>query len=532
MRLRLLPFIAAVLCVYSCVKIDNGIARDFIPSDQEYDLKIYEFELEDIQMKVADSLSGYSNMFITFGALRDAESRLSTRASAVTLVPFYDTLDFGQNTKFRRFYFTMPADTVSTADESQSRIIQNVNVYELSEPISVNDANVVPKHGTKRVTRGVPVYNGGDSLTFDFSEEFSKKYLGIKQEDMKDMKTYLKKFPGIFFDVDNPLGQGGRINMFSVQVDVDGTNYAVTGSYANLEFTADYNGETKDTSFIFLFGLDKFYDTDSLLTNGTIGLLPQYAFNATTQEQSKPMTDVIPIEGGGSAKPVISAAEIKKKLIEEISQYGDYKKAFVHKAEIILPFEFPDNYKDMDYYPEILNPTTRIDLDTLVSFASLTNTSLSTENLGYVNRSTCQYAPGVSYHIQSLLRTTDDDKITNYDIWLMIMKTETYTTSTVTSEEDWNNYYQSLMYASYYSQMYSGYNSYGYGGYGYGGYGNYGYSNYLSYQMASSMLSDNATKQSSVMLDNSRYYKGYINSPKAPEGKRPKLKITYSVPLE
>lgn len=537
MKFKLLTIIAAVLCVYSCVKIDNGVARNFVPSDQEYDLKIFDFDLEDVKLKVADSLSGYSTRHITFGAIRDEESRLSTRASAITLVPFHDTLDFGQNTKLKRFYFTMAVDTISAAESSQARVMQNVNVFELTEPISITDGNFVPKHGNTRVTRGVPVYNGGDSLTFDFSEAFAAKYLNIQQEDLKDMKTYIKKYPGILFNVDNPLGQGGRFNMFSVQVDVDGNNYAVTGSYANLEFTADYNGKTKDTSFIFLFGLDKFYDMDSLLTNSTIGLLPQYAFNATIEAPAKQISDVIPIEGGGSAKPVFSAAEIKEKLIAEISQYGDYTKSFIHKAELIMPFEFPDDYRKMDYYPEILNPTCRIDLDTLVSFASITNTSLSTEDMGYINRSTCQYAPGLSYHIQSLLRTTEEDKISNYDIWMMIMKTETFKTSTVTSEEDWNNYYQNLMYASYYNNMYNGYGGYGgygYGGYGYGygGYGGYGYSNYLSYSMASSMMSNNTSTQSSIMLDNNRYYKAYINSPSAPEGRRPHLRVVYSVPKE
>lgn len=538
MNFKLLPFFVAVLCTYSCVKIDNSVGRSLVPADQEYEMKIFEFNLEDVTLKVADSLSGYSSRHITFGAIRDAESRLSTRESAITLIPFYDTLDFGQNTKLRRFFFTMPADTISAADPSQSRVMQNVNVFELTKPISILDGNHIPEHGTTRVTRGVPVYNGGDSLTFDFSEEFASKYLNIKQEDLKDINTYLKKYPGILFNVDEPMGQGGRFNMFSVQADVDGNNYAITGSYANLEFTAEYNGKTKDTSFIFLFGLDKFYDSDSLLTNSTIGLLPQYAFNATVEAPSKQITEVIPIEGGGSPKPVFSAAEIKEKLIAEISQYGDYTKSFIHKAELIMPFEFPDDYTDMDYYPEILNPTCRIDLDTLISFASITNSSLSTEDMGYLNRSTCQYAPGLSYHVQSILRTTDKDKISNYDIWMMIMKTETYKTSTVTSEEDWNSYYQNLMYANYYNQMYNGYGGYGgygyggYGGYGYGGYGGYGYSNYLSYSMASSMMSSNAQTQSAIMLDNNRYYKATINSPLAPEGRRPRLRVVYSVPKE
>jgi len=503
------------------------MGRNFIPHDQEYDIRTFEFDLEDVTLKIADSLSGYSNRYLTFGSIIDEEGRLSTRSGSITLVPLYDTLDYGTNPEFDRFYLTIPLDTISAAEPSQANIIQNVNVYELSERIKHSDGNIIPKHYNKKVTRGVPVFSGGDSLTFDFSDEFAAKYMNIKQEDLKDIKTYLDKYPGILFQTDNPLGQGGRFNIFHLQLNVNGQTYGLTGSYANLTFSSEYNGVRKDTNFIFYFGPDKIYDADSLLTNGTIGDLPQYAFNATTQEGSREVGDKIYIEGGGSAKPVISAAEIKKKLIEEVRQYGDYSKAFIHKASIILPFEFPEDYTKMDFYPEILNPTCRIDRDTVVNFASLTNSASVTENMGYVDRSHFWYSPDISYHVQEVLRTADTVKLSNYDIWLMIMKTESYVTSSVTTEEDYQNYYQNLMYANYYSGMYSGYGNYGYGS----SYGNYGYSNYISYQLASQYLSDNSTTQSAVMLDNNRFYKAVLYGPQAEKGKRPRMKILYSVPI-
>ena len=532
----------ALLCL-SCVSVDYNLGSDFLATDQQFDTFTATFPLEDIKMVTADSLSGYSQTRITFGAIRDGQFGLTTRSSAVTLVPMYDSLDFGSNARFRYFHVTMLKDTISVARDEDRYAHQNINIYELTEALdSTYDINTVLKHGTKRITRGVPVYNGSsDTLGFFFTREFGEKYLGITLEDTKDMATYCKKFPGIVFETDEPAGNGGRINLFKLQLQFNSTYNYITSNYAELGFTADYNGVTKDTAFFFYFSPDKFYDVDSLLYNASSDL-PQYCLNVCGHETrglTGTATDKIYVEGGGGLKPVISATEIREKVIAEISRHGNPEEAAINRAVLSLPFEFPDDYREMDRYPQILSPTCRIrNASGRFSFASLTDSSDSSEDQGDVNRSLLVYAPGITYHTQSLLNLKDLDEIHNYDVWFLIVANEVQTTTTSAAEQDeLSQYYNMMMYSSYYNGMYGGYGGYGYGGYGYGyggyGYGGYGdyYSNYYSYYLMQQMYgSMNASSSTTVkLLDKDRYYRAELNGPANPD-RHPSMTITYSLP--
>ena len=116
--------------------------------------------------------------------------------------------------------FQGPVDTVSVSDPSQMNILQNVNVYELTEPLKDREyySRTEVKHGSKRITKGVPVVNGSDSLSFDFTAEFGKKYLELSQTYMEDFDKYREKFPGIYITTNDPIGEGGRFNMFHMDI--------------------------------------------------------------------------------------------------------------------------------------------------------------------------------------------------------------------------------------------------------------------------------------------------------------------------
>ena len=75
-------------------------------------------------------------------------------------------------------------DTLSYADEAQRYILQNINVYELDKAIDYKKLYPEISYTKKRITDGIPVYNGNDSLSFNFSKEFGEKFLTIKQEDL------------------------------------------------------------------------------------------------------------------------------------------------------------------------------------------------------------------------------------------------------------------------------------------------------------------------------------------------------------
>ena len=116
---------------------------------------------------------------------------------------------------------------------------------------------------SKRITAGVPVYSGGDSLSFDFSIEYAEKVIAKIDEaqragQMDSVGHYINYVPGIYLSSDTPARTGGRINMFGLTID-NSTGY-LTGNYAELKITAeyDYSDEPVDTSFVFIFGSGDF----------------------------------------------------------------------------------------------------------------------------------------------------------------------------------------------------------------------------------------------------------------------------------
>ena len=109
-----------------------------IPRDQSFKTYAIEVPISTIYMEMLDSLSGVSSNRITIGALRDSEFGLTTRATALSLVPFYNELDFGDpgTQEVKQFTFRSAMDTISTNNPDQSYILQNVNVYELTKSVA------------------------------------------------------------------------------------------------------------------------------------------------------------------------------------------------------------------------------------------------------------------------------------------------------------------------------------------------------------------------------------------------------------
>ncbi len=528
---RLFGGAAAFICCFSCVDVNDELGKNLLPTNQQYDIYTAEYYIDDMELRMADSLSGYSSTRMTLGAIRDDDFGLTTRGTAITLVPLCDSLDFGQNPVFKRFRFKATRDTISIPSESERYIMQNINVYELSEPLDDEHdyfCGTKVKYNPERISKGTPLYTGGDTLSFDFTKSFGEKYMQILQSDLDTLPDYLKKFPGIYMNVDSPIGKGGRINMFKVGIEYDSSYGYLTGTYAELKFTSTYDGERKDTSFYFYYSPTSIMAADSVLANG--GTVNQYAFNTSTYSSDdltgKIQGSTYHVEGAAGVKPVISAAMLREKSREAISQYCNPDEAIITKATVILPFVTPDDYKTLEFYPPRLCPNVKVHTDTSVYYANLTDYSVSTEDQGDINRMQGYYSPDITYHLQQII---NDEKKTssNYDVWFLVNSSEE-TTTTNSANSDLSDYYKQLAYSSYYNSMY--------GGYGYGGYGSYGssYSNYYSYMLAAQYASSSSSYTSTEMvLDKDKYFNGVLYAPgEITESKRPKIKITFAVPKE
>ena len=378
---RLVAIGATLLFSASCINIDEKLGENLIPTDQKWDVFPQEpVVLEEVEMALSDSLSGYSTSRFTFGAVNDGGVLGTTsKVSSITLVPIFDSLDFGKNTKIRQFHFSAVRDTLSTVYDNELKILQNVYVSELKKPLdstilytsSLADPEVLNEFVdlSKRITTGVPVYAGGDSLSFDFSLEYAERFAAAIQEaqkagQMDTVDNYLKYVPGIYFSTDTPVGKGGRINMFGLTMD-NSSGY-FTGNYAELKITAeyDYSDEPVDTTFLFIFGAGDFIR----LKDGKTTYPSQYAFNGSTHDSrvdykdGVTATEKIYIEGGGGVKPVVKAKEIRRILEERIAAEGitNPDEVVINKATIIFPYDVEGDYELLDKYPTILSPTVKL----------------------------------------------------------------------------------------------------------------------------------------------------------------------------
>lgn len=585
---RWMAFGAILLSTASCVDINEELGENFIPTDQLWDVFIDSEPLEDIILKTADSLSAYSSTRITVGAINDGVLGTTRKASSFTLVPVIPDLNLGENTVVRQFHFNAVRDTLSTMNDNDQRMLQNIYVYSLKNQIDstllyTNSFTPGIKYEgesednrdrfidfSRYITAGIPVYSGGDSLSFNFSKAYAEAVVqGIKnfqkektEEQQDSIKFYLEYVPGIYMECESPVGTGGRINMFDLPLEFDDYGY-VSGNYAELKITADYDDRKQvDTSFIFIYGPSSFVKGGSSSSQ----IPTQYSFNTIIHDSEavyskgvKAESQIL-VEGGSGVKPVIKASGIKEKLHKMIAESGisNPEEVVINKATITLPYNVNGDWDKLDKYPVILSPTVRLhsNEDRYVSYAGLTDSSIESENQGDINISLSNYAPDISHHVQEILKLKQNDgestadyekRVEKYDIWMLIMANETTTTSSGGSSYD--DYYNNLLYSSYYNNMmydpygygygygggYGGYyGGYGYGGYGYDSYG-YGYgSNYYNYLMMAqyASASSGSTTSVSTELDRDRFYSAILNGPAdaAAGDNIPMLSVTFAAP--
>ncbi|MDD5912512.1 MAG: hypothetical protein PUC61_10390 [Bacteroidales bacterium] len=570
---RVSVFGAVLLGAVSCIEINEHLGENLIPDDQKWDVFVpdpIEFRTGDIVLKPTDSLSAYSSRRFTFGSISD-ENGISRKSTSFTIIPIDNEIDLGENTRIRKFFFNAVRDTVSIARESDRNILQNVYVYELKKQLDstilytsdLTSRKTLEEYVNldERITSGIPIYDGGDSLSFEFNTRFAERFVEKVKNAKKDtLAHFVETVPGIYITCDDPVSKGGRINMFDIALESDSYGY-VTGNYAELKITADYKKEDGtvrkdvDTTFVFLFGPSSFVDSSSS------SLPSQYAFNNSENYhpdtpdapdgKSYIPTDKMIIEGGSGLKPVIKASAVRELMEEAIRKelgnenMTDFNNVVINKATVFLPYDAANlegGYDGVELFPPILSPTIRLSSEdgNYISYAGLTDSSIESENQGDINRSLCMYCPDLSHHFQSILKldNTDSDyqkKLDAKDVWFLIMHEETTTT---TNNYD-SSYYDNLMYAQYYNMMYGGYGGYGgygYGGYGYGGYNNYGYgyNNYYNYLMMAQYMSGSSSSSTttSTELDKDRYYNCILNGPEAAIGEHPVLKFTFSLPMK
>lgn len=509
------------LAAVSCIETDLTLGSDLLPDDQLMNTKQMTFELP-VSLKVADSIATTSSTSIVFGAFNTEKFGLSEFSSATPFAPISDssTIRVGTNRRFGKFELKLQLRRTEGLDSRSSNIIQNVNVYRLIKNFDsttvYNNSITQEFYDSKPVSINSPVFTGGDTLTIQLSEEFAMRILDTlyaKPDIVDTTSNFNKIFPGLYFTVDAPMAgvNEGRINNFKVQ------------SYARLSYTADF-GDRKDVDTTVLF------QTGVTEAKGKyLFVLNQSKFSSRHLETGN-ADEKIFVEGNAGIKPVISSSYLKNTIEEWAQSEGiDIRKLILVRANLKMPFEFPDDIDKVDdLYPTTLSPSVRIhtEEDNMVLYSTITDVNVSDEDPGNINRSTGCYSPDITHYLQRMLKKGKDELSADDDIWLMPTTKNQDSNDSDSSTPDYNmyNYYNPY----YYYDPYGGYGYGGYGGYygyGYGGYG--GYYGYNPYGYYNSLYGSSTEDESKLTLDSVSHFEAELNGTAGDN--RPKLVITYCV---
>ncbi|MCF0173812.1 MAG: hypothetical protein HUJ95_00580 [Bacteroidales bacterium] len=546
-------FLSAALLGISCVEINQKVGSEFLSEKDRFEIKFFDMDITDISLKEPDSLSNYSTSRAVFGSMYDETFGLTTRGTTFTLIPMESSIDLGLTPVLRSFHFAMARDTLSVTNPVDEVAIQNILVYELEQPVDTINTFIYSYKpsdfaGKPFISKGHPVYSGGDSLSFDFSEAYANKFLEVLKDYKKNkeycdsVKLFVKEIPGIYICTDEPTGGAGRINLMRLPVKYDSDLGYITGNYAELKIRTSYFNsdstdirENVDTSFYFYYGATTSYSPSKTIV--------QYCYNFSESESKErgieakaAAENALYVESAGGVKPVISSKSLREAFLAHLKASEiDPKRVIINKATLSFHYDYDGSvYEKYAYYPDYLSPWVRLSHPKYVAYAGITDYSVTTENQGDINRSCLNYSPDITHHFQEIIRcdtleVKDNPAKTarNYamrDIWLMILANEVVVTESTGSSTTEQDYYNALMYSQYYNNMY------GYGGYGGYGYDSYNYNNYYNYAMLASMYSSTTTTEYTKDVDLMRYYNCKLYSATHPDASlRPHLKVTYSV---
>lgn len=554
-KIALIPVAIALFAgIVSCVDENRLLGYGIVPIEETFVTRTVTIPIEEMYLATIDSLMGYNEYRMVLGSITDTTYGTMRHGACVALVPLTDTVNWGHNVRVRSFQFTAAVDSLSYLGRNNASIIQHIRVYPMYRAIDSTlryscDIKNKDFTGTQAISLGVPTYNGGDSLSFYFTKEFAQTYIPqeafTSSEDVVETFTvdsidvYKRRHKGIYICTDDNLGLGGRTNFFKTDLQYD-DDYYIVGNYAALNITADYGTRTNvDTTLIFCFTPTAFNDEGSYYSFNTCETeyIAGKQYGEPTSLHGKPafkVLDKMNIEGGVGYKPVIRASYLRKviaqSVVDTLRRYGydsvtfdtQFKHVVINKATLTMFYDVPQDYDNLTFYPQVLNPTLRINnekKDTVV-YLSLADASISSENQGDVDKYNCCYKPDLTHHVMKILASTAEDEskeLTQKDIWFLILANETVAVSSDASSN--SDYYQQMAYLNYYNSLLNGSSS------GYDSYSNY-YNYYMMQQYYSSLSSGDETTTIQA-LDTDRYYNAVLRGPKA--GKRaPKLEITYS----
>ncbi len=398
----------------SCIETDKTIGTGLIPTDQDIQISIKEFDIP-VQMKISDSLQTIFSGSLVVGDYKDPDFGTMKAGTAFQFIPAQKGLSFGENPIAKSFRINIIVTNKSFFYEKDEFIPQNFNVYKLTKDLdsttaynnSISEENYNP---TPIQTSG-NLYFGTDSLVMNLSLDYANEILALTKEQTDSLELYLKEIKGLYIETDPLPGSimGGRINI------IEPSNIFFILTYRHVD---SENNIDKDSTLLF--------NVSSDLPN-----VNRFRHSSSHLQESLP-ADKIYVEGLAGIKPYIDFNSFKENIETWMEENSIASNRFIiAKAELRLPYEQPEDYTRLLYYPSqlFLASRNKTEGSSLIFYEPIDDLSYVESN-GAINRSHKYYSLDISNYLQSLIKGDITDNKKEIYITPILQKTDYYTGST------------------------------------------------------------------------------------------------------
>lgn len=418
-----IALIAIGLLFTQCVKDERNLGEQTIPDD--YKLKIGSTKIYlPLQTKVFQDFQGISSTTGYVGAIRSEQNGLATFSFGVNYCPNSLKFNFGQSPIVKKCFITFVKGNTSVADKSQENILQNFHIYRMKRQIDTfhiyNSGLTDEDYYPTSIEDGGLFYTGGDTLRVFLKDSFAENLLNASQWALDSTNHFLQEFGGLLFTCDPPIGNGGRLNGFTV-------------SNANIQLQVNFQPtwksglERKDTTFLFVLGVNDIQNFSSYESEG---------------QQSEDFTEYVNVEGIAGIKPYVNPLNLKDSIDKFLTANSiDKNKFIVARARYYLPITNPTDPTDINnYYPGYLYPCYKYVRDDLYhKYLPLADVDEEENNHGLLNRSLGYYYGDMSSWLQRFILKDKSEIEPNgeYALWFAplsaITSSSYYSSSSITT---------------------------------------------------------------------------------------------------
>jgi hypothetical protein len=382
----------------SCIETDNTTGSGLLPGEHILDVNTISIDLP-VQMKQSDSLHTVYSGSLLFGTYKDPDFGPTDASCAFQFIPTEQGLSYGENPEPNSLKLYISISDKNYFYEEEEFIPQNIKVHklltELDSTFNYNNSLTDSDISQNSLEVSGNVYFGGDSLVIELSDEFARELLSTGDEERDSIALYVKQIKGLYISADPQPGSidRGRINITTPD------NIYMTLNYRHYDAS---EGIDKDSTI-------SFYTSNDL---ASINRFNHSSSNLETENAS----EKIFVEGLAGIKPYIDFSQVREDILNWASSanISDPDNIVIIKAEIQLPFEYPEDFTRLNYYPSQMFLCTRNSSDTSQNSAyiyePLSDISYTQSN-GEINRSLRYYTFDISSYLHGVIK---DNYADNY----------------------------------------------------------------------------------------------------------------------